>query len=130
LKARAELENFRKRAQKDHEEIVTYANFSLYKKLLPLLDDLERALSAASAAEDFAALCKGLTIIYKNLSDLLQAEGVEQIAALGEEFDPRFHQPLTVDEAGGGENRVVEEFQKGYVYRNRVLRPSLVKVSQ
>jgi molecular chaperone GrpE len=130
LKARAELENFRKRTQKDHDELVGYANFNLYKKLLPLTDDLERALTASAAGGDFDALFKGLTLIQKNLSDLLQNEGVEAITALDAEFDPRYHQSLMVEETGADDNRVVEEFQKGYIYKNRVLRPSLVKVSK
>ena len=130
LKALAELDNFKKRAQKDHEEIVHYSNTNLIKKMLLILDDFDRAIINAEQNNDFENLYKGLTMIHKNIFEMLTSEGVEMVKAVGCEFDPQYHQPLVMEASDQKENMVIEEFQKGYIYKNRLLRPSLVKVSQ
>ena len=130
LKVLAEMENLKKRTQKDHEELAQYSNVALIKKLLPILDDFDRAMLGAEQNYSFDNLYQGLAMIHKKFHDMLAAEGVELIEAVGREFNPQYHQPLTVEASDQGENLVIEQFQKGYTYKNRLLRPSLVKVSQ
>lgn len=131
LRALAEAENTRKRAARDKEEYLKFAALPLVKKLLPILDDLERALQVSGESQDFDGMVRGIAIITENLKNIFAAEGVEAIDALGKEFDPQYHQPLMVEEnADYPENTIIEELQTGYIMKGRVIRPSLVKVSQ
>jgi len=130
LRSLAEAENIRKRSQRDKEEYVKFAQLSIVKKLLPIIDDLNRGLEAASAAQDFEGLKKGMEITTRNLLDLLRQEGVQAIECVGKPFDPQYHEPLMVVSSDEHpENTVLEELNKGYVMHDRVIRPSLVKVS-
>lgn len=128
LRALAEIENMRKRFNRDREEYIKYASMSIMKKLLPIIDNLERALDE-NTNQDFETFKKGVEMIYKNLVDVIKSEGVEPIEALGKPFDPEYHQPLMMEESDEPSNTVIEELQKGYMMHGRVLRPSLVKVS-
>ncbi len=129
LRALAEMDNLRKRTQRDKEEYIKYANLPMVNKILPIIDDFERALNVEQGQES-EGLHKGMELIFKKLLDLIEAEGVEAINAIGQPFDPEFHQPLLVEESEGPENIILEEMQKGYIMHGRVIRPSLVKVSK
>jgi len=130
LRALAEAENIKKRSQRDREEYLKYANVALIKKLLPIIDDLHRAIEASGISRDFEALSKGVEMTARNLEDLLTGEGVKPIESLGKPFDPQFHQALSVEPSDEyPENTVIEQLQTGYLMHDRVIRPSLVKVS-
>lgn len=126
----ADLDNFRRISRKKEEEIRSYGLFDFLEKLLPVLDNLERALDTAYGEEGVPEThCQGLEMIRKQLLQLLEQEGVEPIAALGQAFDPHFHEAVICSaEARGEPGSVVEEVQKGYLYKERVLRPARVAV--
>ncbi len=128
LRALAEMENMRKRNLREREEYIKFASLPILKKLLNIMDDFERALNNTEN-QDFEALHKGVEMIYKKLLEIVTAEGVAPIEALGQPFDPEFHHPLLMEESSEPENTVIEELQKGYIMHGRVVRPSLVKVS-
>jgi molecular chaperone GrpE len=130
LRSLAETENLRKRSQREKEEYLKFAQLSIIKKLLPIIDDLNRGMEAANAAHDFEGLKKGVEITARNLLDLLRQEGVQEIDCVGKPFDPQYHEPLMVVSSDEHpENTIIEELNKGYIMHDRVIRPSLVKVS-
>lgn len=130
LRALAEVENIKKRTQRDREEYIKYGNVSLIKKILPILDDLERAVDIAQRASDTDGLRKGIEMTAKSLLEMLKNEGLEVIESQGKPFDPQYHQPLTIEPSDQfPENTVIEELQRGYILHDRVIRPALVKVS-
>ena len=125
----AETENLRKRHQREREEYLKFASLPLIKQLLTVIDDLERALEMANPNQDYESLQKGISMICQRLKDIIAEAGVEPVEAVGQCFDPQYHQPLTVEECSDyPENTVIEELQKGYDAR-QINRPSLVKVS-
>lgn len=128
----ADLDNFRRISRMKEEEIRTYGLFNFLEKLLPVLDNMERALVTAREDEGVPeSHLKGLLMIRKQLLQLLEQEGVEPVKALGEVFDPHFHEAVLQIPGGRGEpGSVIEEIQKGYLYKERVLRPSRVAVKQ
>lgn len=131
LRSLAEMDNFKKRSARDKEEYSKYAATPLIKKLLPVMDDLERALTQFDSSKDLEALSKGVEMIARKLQEVMNSEGVEQVEALGKPFDPEYHQPLLVEESDEHpENTIIEELQTGYTLHGRVIRPSLVKVSK
>ncbi|MDA8354299.1 MAG: nucleotide exchange factor GrpE [Firmicutes bacterium] len=126
----AELENFRRRAKKDREESVRYAAVPLVESLLPALDNLERALEAGADSEDAKSLHQGVEMVYRQLLQSLETHGLSQIEAKGQPFNPHEHDAVMEVEVDGVDSgMVVEELQKGYRYKDRVIRPSMVKVS-
>lgn len=130
LRALAEVENIRKRSVREREEYLKYANVSMIKKLLPIIDDLHRAMEVAHTSRDFEAMSKGVEMTARSLDEVLKGEGVEVIESIGKPFDPQFHQALTVEPSDEHpENTIIEQLQKGYIMHDRVIRPSLVKVS-
>lgn len=130
LRALADMENMRKRTSRERDEYVKYATAPLIKKLLPVIDDLERALTMSVQHQDYASLYKGVEMIVKSLHEIIKTEGVQAIEAAGKPFDPEFHEPLILEESSEHpSNTVLEELQRGYTLHGRVLRPSLVKVS-
>jgi molecular chaperone GrpE len=129
LRKQAELENFRKRAQREKEEFRQHATEALIRDLLPVLDGFERALKERDTAprEPFY---QGMELIHRQLSDVLARAGLEAIETSGQLFDPHYHQAVeTVAEAGRREQEIVEELQRGYKLRHRLLRPASVKVA-
>jgi molecular chaperone GrpE len=121
----AEYENFKKRTSKDLEAVVRFGNEGLVKKLLPMLDDFEVCLEAV---ED-EGIRKGFELLHGNLLKTLKDEGLEEIRALGEGFDPFRHEAvLEADDPDREENEVAEVLQKGYIFKSKVIRPSKVKV--
>lgn len=130
LRAQADFDNFRRRTQKEKEDLAQYASMKLIGQLLPVVDNFERAVAAASANQDFEALAKGVDMIFRQLEQTLQQEGLKAMDAVGEPFNPEFHQAImTVESDEHEEGIIVEEVQKGYILKERVLRPAMVKVS-
>jgi len=128
LRLQADFDNYRKRARQEKEEMIGLANFVLIQKLLPVIDNLERALAALQEAP--AGMREGLEAIKKHFLEVLQQEGVALIESVGQPFDPRFHEAVLREEGSDHPpDMVVEELQKGYMMHTRVLRASKVKVS-
>lgn len=127
----ADFDNFRKRIEKEKREIIQLANEELIEKFLNVLDNLERAEDAAKKTNDIDALIKGIDAIIKQFKKILEDEGVTPIKAEGERFDPNLHHAMAkVETDEYPDETIVEELQKGYYYKSKVLRPSLVKVSK
>lgn len=128
FKMLADTENLKKRLQREHDQLRKYRIQGFAADVLPVLDNLERALKQDTTDE---ALRDGVQMIYDQLMASLKAEGVEPIIALDQPFDPNIHQAMMTEEKEGVQpNIVIEEFQKGYMLKDRILRASLVKVSQ
>ncbi len=131
LRALAEAENIKKRAQREREEYLKYANVSFIKKILPVIDDMHRAMDMANKSRNYEMLSKGIEMTTRSLDELLKGEGLQVIESVGKPFDPQYHQALTVEPSDEHpENTVIEQLQTGYTLHDRVIRPSLVKVSQ
>lgn len=131
IRLNAELANLRKRYDREMERILIYSNEKLLEKLLPLIDDLDRAIRAADVTEDFVGFKNGVEMIYKNLLAVLEAEGVKPIKALGSRFDYNLHEAVSTQKAEGVEPGVViAEVQKGFMYKDKVLRHAKVVVSE
>ncbi|HET6420558.1 MAG TPA: nucleotide exchange factor GrpE [Geobacteraceae bacterium] len=129
VRERADLENFRKRAQRDKEDLLKYGNESLLQEILPVIDNMERALAHASE-ESMAAVIQGIELTLSMLQAAAKKFGVIPVEAKGKMFDPAYHQAMTqVQSEEFAPNTVVEEFQKGYMLNDRLLRPALVSVS-
>lgn len=132
LRARADLENFRKRAQRDREEAIRFANDNLLKEMIPVLDNLERALEHAGVSNgEGQALVEGVSMTVTLFRKVLESSGVKAIVSVGNPFDPNLHQAMgQVESAEQAPNTVVSEFQKGYLLNERLLRPALVLVAK
>ncbi|HEY0232074.1 MAG TPA: nucleotide exchange factor GrpE [Dokdonella sp.] len=129
LRERAELDNQRKRLQRDVEQARKFANEKLLADLLPVLDNLERGLAVEGG--DYAVLRGGVELTQRELIRITEASGLKTVGAPGEPFDPERHQAMAmVDGAGHPAGRVVAVMQKGYVLNDRLLRPALVSVSK
>ena len=129
LRQVAELENFKKRVIREKDEAIRYANENLIKDLLPILDNLERAVDHAKGGGNGKPLVEGVEMVLKGFLDVLNKYGVTQISAKGESFDPEKHEAIAQVESQECEpNTVVEEHHKGYYLLDRLLRPSLVTV--
>ena len=122
----AEFENFKKRADREKTEFVKYAHADVISQLLPVLDSFEIALKNTSDKEKFV---EGIKIIYAQLYSALEAEGLKPIKAAGVRFDPYKHEVLMKEESDKPEETILEEFQKGYMLNDRVIRHSKVKIS-
>lgn len=126
----AEFDNFRKRTMKEKTAMYENGSKEVLEKILPVIDNFERALISVSEEEKNSSFVQGVDMIYKQLIGVLSEIGVEEIKALGEEFNPNLHHAVThEDNEEYGENEVVEVFQKGYIYKDSVLRYSMVKVA-
>lgn len=130
LRTLAEFQNFKRRSDEQRGEISQFANRELILGILPILDNFERALNAAEDSDSYDKLIGGVALTLRQLQDYLTKNGVEPIEAVGEEFDPNYHEAIgRVEDGDQPENTVVEEVQRGYRMHNRVLRPSMVKVA-
>jgi molecular chaperone GrpE len=127
-RAQAEFENARRRAAKEQQDFRDFAMADAIKSLLPVIDNFERALQSKSEAADFRA---GVDLIYKQLRDVLTKLGVQPIAAKGQQFDPHIHEAIEmVETPDAADHEVLEEWQRGYKYKDRLLRPAMVKVAK
>ena len=126
----AEFDNFRKRTEKEKSQMYEIGARDIIEKILPVVDNFERGLEAVPEEEKATPFAEGMEKIYKQLMTTLESIGVRPIEAVGKEFDPDFHNAVMhVEDEELGENMVAEEFQKGYTYRDSVVRHSMVKVA-
>lgn len=130
-RAQADLENFRRRVERDRDELAKFAAEKLVLRLLPVVDNLDLAVAAAEQANEVAAVRDGIALIRKQFLEVLQKEGVEPIDAANREFDPTFHEAvLRIDSDEYPDNTVVEELRKGYTMHGKVIRATMCKVSR
>ena len=126
----AEFDNFRKRTEKEKSQMYEIGAKDIIEKILPVVDNFERGLAAVTEEEKENAFVQGMEKVYKQLMTTLEGIEVKPIEAVGKEFDPNFHNAVMhVEDENLGENIVAEEFQKGYLYRDSVVRHSMVKVA-
>jgi len=131
LRSQAEIENIKKRTAKEKQEWVKYANETLIKDVLPVMDNLEKAISHSQNEASLEALREGVELTLKGLKDTLKKSGLEEIKAVGEKFDPSFHEAVSeAEDENLKPGTVVHELQKGYILNNRLIRPSMVVVSK
>ncbi|HEY5648844.1 MAG TPA: nucleotide exchange factor GrpE [Nitrospiria bacterium] len=131
MRAYAELENFKKRTQREKAEQLRYANESILKELLPVLDNLERAIEHIKGEPEVSQWGEGVELTHRQCLEALKKFGVVPIKSLGEAFDPNHHQAMTFIETSElPENTVAEELQRGYLHHERVLRPAMVAVAK
>lgn len=126
----AEFDNFRKRTDKEKSQMYEVGAKDIIEKILPVVDNLERGLDAVKEEDKEDPFVQGMEKVYKHLMTTLEEIEVKPIEAVGKEFDPNFHNAVMhVDDENFGENTVAEEFQKGYTYRDSIVRHSMVKVA-
>jgi molecular chaperone GrpE len=131
LRSQAEMENIKKRNKKDKEEWIRYSNENLIKQMLPVIDNLEKAISHSHNENPLDALREGVELTLKGLKDNLVKSGLEEVKAKGERFDPSFHQAVSEQGDEGVEAGIIlHELQKGYTLYDRLLRPAMVVVSK
>jgi len=128
LRAQAEFQNYRKRVERDSELTYVSLKGDIVKKILPVLDDLERALQNRSADDPWAS---GIELVARKFQNILESEGIKKIQAVGTEFDPNFHEAISHEPADGVQSgHVIGVVQNGYMIGERVIRPALVRVAQ
>jgi molecular chaperone GrpE len=131
LRARADLDNFRKRALREKEEAIRYANNGLLERLLPVIDNFELGLDAAKSAADTASILQGMSMVQKQLQDFLKNNGLEEVQAEGEAFDPNKHDAVSQEfSADIPDGHVIRQVRKGYKIKDRLIRASSVIVSK
>lgn len=130
-RTQAEFSNYKKRQEAERAQMMALASAGVLLRLLPVVDDFERALSTMPANLDQLTWCKGIQLIKYKLDDILKSEGVTPIETDGQAFDPRYHEAVTHEEvAGYQEDQIIGEVQKGYTLGERVLRPAMVRVAK
>lgn len=131
IRIAADFDNFRKRTRTEKEELAKYANSTLISELLSVLDNFQRALDVKEPSEEVQKFLKGMEMIYRQFQQILEQAGLEQIKAIGQSFDPQKHDAVTqVEDATVPDNSILEEFRCGYMFKDKVLRPSMVKVAK
>jgi molecular chaperone GrpE len=127
LRRQAEFDNFRRRAEREKADILEFAHTESVRAILPILDDFERALKTPTADKIYA---RGMELIYQRLADSLKKLGLEPITSKGQKFDPHVHHAVDMVETGDVEEQtILDEYQQGYNFRGRLLRPAMVKVA-
>ena len=127
LRRQAEFDNFRKRTEKERSEFLQYAGMELVRDMLPILDDFDRARKVEAGNPEYA---KGVEMIYSRMYDTLKKVGLEPIEAEGQQFDPHLHQAVERAQTKDAEDgTILSEFQRGYLFKGKLLRPSMVKVA-
>ena len=131
LRARADLDNFRKRALREKEEAIRYANNGLLERLIPVIDNFELGLEAAKTVADTASILQGMSMVQKQLQDFLKNNGLEEVQAEGEAFDPNKHDAVSQEfSADIPDGHVIRQVRKGYKIKDRLIRASSVIVSK
>ncbi len=127
LRLRAEFDNARRRQERERFEYLQFAAMDLVKDMVPILDDFERALKVETADRNYA---KGVELIYQRMADALKKVGVEPIETVGQIFDPNVHQAVErVETSKAADQSILDEFQRGYKFKGKLLRPAMVKVA-
>ncbi|HSI68249.1 MAG TPA: nucleotide exchange factor GrpE [Planococcus sp. (in: firmicutes)] len=131
LRLLADYDNFKRRSIKEREAAEKFRSQSLLVDLLPVLDNFERALAIEAKGDEAASLMKGVQMVHSSLLDAVKREGLEEVKALGEAFDPHVHQAVMQEKDESAEpGTVLQELQKGYTLKGRILRPAMVKVNE
>ncbi|KIH71792.1 nucleotide exchange factor GrpE [Salinicoccus roseus] len=130
LKLYAEVENFKRRNRQEMETNNKYKHQGMVEDLLPIIDNFERALKIEGDSDSFNSLLKGVEMVYNDLVNTLMKHDVREIESVGQPFDPNYHQAVMTEASDEDDGIVIEEFQKGYILKDRVIRPSMVKVSE
>jgi Molecular chaperone GrpE (heat shock protein) len=129
-RVKAEFDNYRKRTAREKEQLYSDITGDIITRLLPVIDNLERAISTSSEGSDSKAIISGMEMILKQFKDILAKEGIEEIEASGKEFDPQYHNAVMhIEDEAYGSNTIAEVFQKGYRLKDKVIRHSMVKVA-
>ncbi len=127
LRRQADFDNFRKRAERDRSDFLQYAGMEFAREMLPILDDFDRAFKVETADANYA---KGVELIYTRMYETLKKMGLEPMDTVGKTFDPNLHQAVERVETGEAEDQsILAEFQKGYTFKGKLLRPAMVKVA-
>jgi molecular chaperone GrpE len=130
LRLGAEFENYKKRVQRETSDLIKFGNESLLKAILPILDNLERAIDHGNKMNGNGPLLQGVEIILRQFLTILERFGVKSVAAMGETFDPEKHEAVSQAESDQEPDRVISELEKGYLFHERLLRPAKVLVSK
>lgn len=131
LRLLADYDNFKRRSVKEREAAEKFRSQSLLSDLLPVLDNFERALAVQAKGDEAVSLMKGVQMVHSSLLEAVKREGLEEVKALGEPFDPHFHQAVMQEKDDSAEpGTVLQELQKGYALKGRILRPAMVKVNE
>ncbi len=131
LRTAADFENYKRRTALEKEDLMKYSNAKIIGEILPVLDNFQLALKTTSDNKDVQNVVKGVDMIYRQLQQVLEAAGMTNIEAVGHAFDPNLHEAIMqVDDDSVPEDTVVEELRAGYMLKERVIRPSMVKVSR
>lgn len=131
LRAKADLINYRKRKDDEVSNLLKYCNADIIMLLLSVLDNFERVINKEDIPEDVKSYLEGFKLIYKQIKDILESNDVKEIEALGKEFDPMYHQSVTMRKDDTKESGIVlEVYQKGYTYKDKVLRPAMVIINE
>jgi molecular chaperone GrpE len=131
LRKTAEFDNYRKRIERERQMVAEAAASDLLAELLPLVDDLERALKADPGSDGAEAYRRGVELIHRQLTEVLRKRGVRPIETLGADFDPHYHQAVAHEAVEGRrDGEIIDEFRRGYMLGDRLLRPSMVKVAK
>ena len=131
LRQAAEVDNFKKRVNREKEDAIRYANENLIKDILPVIDNLERAIAHSQGGGNGKPLVEGVEMVLKGLLDVFSKHGVVQVPAVGAVFDPGKHEAMAQVESSEYEpNTIIDEHHKGYLFRDRLLRPALVTVAK
>ena len=129
LRSQADFENYKKRAAREKEDAVKYANSSLLQRLVSILDNFELGLAAAKTESEQSPIYSGMVLVQKQLNDLLEENGLQTIEADGKKFDPNLHEAIAHEPSGSAEGTVIRQARRGYRFKDRLLRPARVVVS-
>lgn len=130
IRLQAEYDNFKKRTQKEKQSERKYKSQDLVNELLPAIDNFERALQV-EVSDEASNFVEGVSMVYRQIQDALNSQGVEEIESVGKEFDPNIHHAvMQVEDEEQESNIILEEMQKGYMLKDRVIRPAMVKVNK
>ncbi|WP_373688747.1 nucleotide exchange factor GrpE [Brevibacillus daliensis] len=130
LRTLADMDNMRRRVRKENEDLQKYASQQVVESLLPAVDNFERALAVDPTSASAESILQGVQMVYRQVMQVFEQEGLQPIEATGKPFDPQFHQAvMQVSEPDHESGVIVEELQKGYQFKDRVIRPSMVKVN-